>query len=404
MVGRPAFSRAVRIASFCGLLGAASSLPADARGFEVIHDFTNGADGGVPPYTLVLDRKGRLIGTANEGGANNAGIVFRLTHHRSGWKLSPLYNFIGSDGQPGWGVALDKNVIYANAFYAGIFGGPCGSAMQVKQANGAWQGTLMWTYTKDIDGCPTGNLVADRKGNVYGATQTGGANGWGSIIELSPSGTSWAETILYAFKGGSDGGAPFSGLIFDKAGNLYGTTTRAGTTGCGGYGCGTVFELSPSQSGWMYNVLYTFQGGNDGGSPTAGLTFDGSGDLYGATESYGADGGGAVFEMVPAQGAWNFNVLASMAGSAGPVAPLTVAASGAVYGANYRDGANGYGSAFAVTEQNGHWTYKDLHDFTGGSDGGYPGGGLTLDAKGHLYGTTILGGADNFGVAYEIGK
>lgn len=392
-----------RIAAMAALV-ASTAAPASASGFEVIHDFTNGEDGAVPPYTLALDRKGRLVGTANQGGANNAGLVFRMTRHNSGWKLAPLYNFSGSDGQPGWGLTLAGRTIYANATYVGVFGGPCGSAMRIKQANGAWQGSLMWTYTKDVDGCPTGNLVADRAGNVYGVTQNGGANGWGAVVELSPSGSSWTETILYAFKGGSDGGAPYSGLVFDKAGNLYGAATRAGSSGCGGYGCGTVFELSPSKSGWTYTVLYTFQGGNDGGSPVAGLVFDGAGNLYGATESYGANGGGTVFEMSPDNGAWSFNVLAGMTGGAGPVAALTLAPSGAIFGTNYRDGADGYGSVFELTETNGQWTYKDLHDFTGGSDGGYPGGGVTLDKRGKLYGTTVLGGANNFGVVYELGK
>ncbi|MGH6887747.1 MAG: choice-of-anchor tandem repeat GloVer-containing protein [Rhizomicrobium sp.] len=397
------FVPAARTAAVAVLVAAAAA-PASAREFKVVHDFTNGTDGGVPGYTLTLDRKGRLVGAASQGGADNAGIVFRMTHRNSGWSLAPLYDFNGSDGEPEWGVTLQVATIYANASYAGVFGGPCGSAMKISRAQGGWQGTLMWTYTKDIDGCPTGNLVADRSGNVYGATQNGGPNGWGAVVELSPSGSGWSEQILYAFQGGSDGGAPYSGLVRDKAGNLYGTATRAGSSGCGGYGCGTVFELSPSQSGWTFNVLYTFQGGNDGGSPVAGLTFDGAGNLYGATESYGVNGGGTVFKISPRQGAWKFNVLAGMTGNAGPVVAVTVAPSGAIYGTNYRDGADGYGSVFQVDRTNGNWTYEDLHDFTGGSDGGYPGGGVTFDKKENLYGTTVLGGADNFGVVYEIGK
>jgi hypothetical protein len=192
-------------------------------------------------------------------------------------------------------------------------------------------------------------------------------------------------------------------MIFDKAGNLYGTTTRAGGSGCG-QGCGTVFELSPSQSGWTYNVIYTFTGGNDGGQPTAGLVFDKSGNLYGAAESFGTNGGGAIFELSPSQGGWTFNLLASPAGTGGPVVALTVASPTTIYGTNFFDGADSYGSVFRVKESGGKSTYKDLHDFTSGGDGGYPGGGVTLDAKGNLYGTTVLGGANNFGVVWEIGK
>ncbi|HEX4080739.1 MAG TPA: choice-of-anchor tandem repeat GloVer-containing protein [Rhizomicrobium sp.] len=396
---RPRLS--VLACSFAGGISLVLTLaaPASAHGFQVVHDFTNGTDGGVPPYTMVLDKKGRLVGTASQGGADDAGVVFRMAHGKSGWSLTPLYNFSGSDGQPGWGVTLDKSTIYTNATYDAVFGGACGSALQINHG----QGVLMWTFTEDKDGCPTGNLVLDRSGNAYGVTQIGGPNGWGAVFELSPSGGTWTETILYGFEGGSDGGTPYSGLVPDKAGNLYGTTARAGT-GCGGYGCGTVFELSPSQSGWNYNVIYTFRGGDDGGQPVAGLVFDKSGNLYGATESYGANGGGTVFELSPSQGAWTFNLLASMAGDAGPVVALTVPSSNTVYGTNYRDGADGYGSAFKVTRSHGAWTYKDLHDFTGGSDGGYPGGGVTLDAKGDLFGTTVLGGADSYGVVWEIGK
>lgn len=381
------------------VVGVLLTTPASAKSFQVIHDFTNGTDGGIPPYTLVLDRKGRLLGTANSGGANGAGIIFRMTHKKSGWSLTPIYNFGDTEGQPGWGLTPFKGRFYANAFYAEVMDGPCGSALQVKGS----QSVLVHTYVMKQDGCPTGNLVLDRSGNVYGVTQDGGANGWGSIFELSYSGGSWTQTILYSFQGGSDGGAPYSGLIFDKAGNLYGTATARGSSGCG-QGCGTVFELSPSESGWSYNVIYSFSGSNDGGQPVAGLTIDQAGNLYGAAESFGANGGGTVFELSSSGGAWSFTLLASLSGNAGPVAPLTIDAKGTVYGTTYRDGAGGYGSVFKLAQSGGSWINTDLHDFTGGSDGGYPGGGVTVDSKGRLFGTTVLGGADNYGVVWEIGK
>lgn len=380
-------------------VGVLLTAPASAKSFQVIHDFTNGTDGGVPPYTLILDKKGRLLGTANEGGANGAGIIFRMTHRKSGWSLAPIYNFSGTEGQPGWGLTAFKGNFYANALYAEVMGGPCGSALQIKPS----QSVLMHTYVMKQDGCPTGNLVLDRSGNVYGVTQDGGANGWGSIFELSDSGGSWTQTILYSFQGSSDGGAPYSGLVFDKAGNLYGSATAGGLGGCG-QGCGTIFELSPSKSGWSYNVIYSFQGGNDGGQPTAGLVFDNSGNLYGAAESFGANGGGTVFELSPSGGSWNFNLLASLSGNGGPVVSLTLDSTGTIYGTNFFDGADGYGSVFKLSQSGGTWTYKDLHDFTSRSDGGYPGGGVTVDSKGHLFGTAVLGGENNFGVVWEIGK
>jgi uncharacterized repeat protein (TIGR03803 family) len=391
------------VATAC-VFGAGLVAPASAQGFEVIHNFTGGDDGGVPPYTLVLDKKGDLVGTANQGGADQAGVIFSMADKKSGWSLKPLYNFNGDDGQPGWGVTLDKGSMYTIASYAGVMGGACGSALQINKSQKQWQSVVMHTFEEKDDGCPTGNLVLDKAGNAYGVTQDGGPNGWGEIYELSPSGGTWKETTLHAFGGEGDGGTPYSGLIFDKSGNLYGAATRGGEGGCDD-GCGTVFELSPSQTGWTYNVLYSFQGGDDGGAPVAGLTLDKSGNLYGATESYGANGGGTVFELSPSNGTWTFNVLASMSGSTGPVVAVTLDKAGTIYGTNYRDGADDYGSVFELSQSGGSWTYTDLHDFTGGDDGGYPGGGVTIDAKGNLYGTTVLGGADKYyGVVWEIGK
>ena len=385
-----------------GILVAGIAGPAAAKGFQVIHNFTNGRDGGVPPYTLALDKKGHLVGTTNQGGADQAGIIFSMAQKGAGWSLKPLYNFSGDDGQPGWGVALNKGSMYTIASYAEVMGGPCGSALQINQSPNHWQSILMHTFIEKDEGCPTGDMVLDKAGNAYGVTQ-GGANGWGSLYELSPSNGSWTETILYAFQGGSDGGSPYSGMIFDKAGNLYGTATSGGEAGCA-QGCGTVYELSPSQSGWTYKVIYTFTGGNDGGQPTAGLVFDKSGNLYGAAESFGANGGGTIFELTPSQSGWTFNLLASPAGKGGPVVALTSASPNMIYGTNLFDGADSFGSVFRLTQSGGKWTYKDFHDFTGGSDGGYPGGGVTLDAMGNLYGTAVLGGANNFGVVWEIGK
>jgi len=163
-----------------------------------------------------------------------------------------------------------------------------------------------------------------------------------------------------------------------------------------------VFELSPSGSGWTYNVLHAFSGGTDGGQPVAALTFDRAGNLFGATTSFGANGGGTIFELKPSRGAWKYKILYSLAGSDGPVAALALDKTGTIYGTAFFDGAYGYGSVFSLLPVSGKWRYTDLHDFTGGADGGYPGGGVVLDATGTLYGTAVLGGADGKGVVYEI--
>ena len=119
--------------------------------------------------------------------------------------------------------------------------------------------------------------------------------------------------MLYNFTGNADGGLPFAGVIFDKADNLYGTTVAGGQRGCE-IGCGIVFQLTPSGSGWTENVLYTFKGGNDGGEPYAGLVLDNMGNLYGATALNGTGAGGTVFEMTPTNGNWVFTLAYSLIG------------------------------------------------------------------------------------------
>jgi uncharacterized repeat protein (TIGR03803 family) len=373
--------------------------PAAAATFQVIHDFTGGADGAVPGYTLLKDGNG-FIGAANQGGGGY-GTVFRLAQKAGAWIVKPLYDFTGDEGQPGWGVIHGpKGSLFVNATYASVQGGPCGSALELDRATAPanatkLNSTLLHTYVKSEDGCPTGNLLRDASGNLFGVTQNGGANAWGSVFELSPSQSGWTETILYSFRGAEDGGAPYSELVADDAGNLYGTASASTVNH------GTVFKLSPFNGSWSYSVLYPFTGGEDGGQPVAALTFDRAGNLYGATTSFGAKGGGTIFTLTPSAGAWKFHVLHSLTGSDGPVAALTLAKTGAIYGTAFMDGADGYGSVFSLTPVSGKWRYKDLHDFTGGADGGYPGGGVVLNA-GILYGTAVLGGANGLGVVYEV--
>lgn len=381
--------------------GLALAAPAVASSFQVIHDFTGGKEGAVPGYTLLNDGKDAFIGAANQGGLGY-GTIFRVTQKAGAWKVKPLYDFQSSEGQPGWGVIHGAGgSLYVNATYASVQGGPCGSALELDPAKAPagrakLASTLLHTYVKADDGCPTGNLLRDQSGNLFGVTQDGGANGWGSVFELSPGKGGWTQTILYSFRGAEDGGAPYSELIADDAGNLYGAASASTQN------FGVVFELSPSESGWSYNVLYTFTGGADGGQPVAALTFDKRGRLFGATTSFGANGGGTVFRLSPKGGSWKFKVLYSMSGSDGPVAALNIGRTGTIYGTNFMDGANGYGSVFSLAPSGRKWVYTDLHDFTGGADGGYPGGGVVFDSTGNLFGTAVLGGANGLGVLYEV--
>lgn len=389
---------AASVAALAGLCCVSSS---SAATFQVIHDFTGGKDGAVPGYTLVPEGKGRFLGAAHDGGAGY-GTIFELKQKKEAWHVKPLFDFTGDEGQPGWSVVRAGGKLYTNAGAASVMGGPCGSALELSKPSGApgakWSATVMRTYVKSQDGCPTGNLLVDKQGNVFGVTQNGGGDNWGSVFELTPNGSGWTETILHTFTGApDDGGAPYSELVSDDAGNLYGTATAC-QSGC----WGTVFELSPSDSGWTYKVLYAFTGGADGGQPTAGLLRDKEGNLYGAAESAGPQGGGAIFELSPSGGHWTYSVLAAMSGTGGPVAALSMDRTGNLYGTNFFDGADGYGSVFKLKRTVKGWKYQTLHDFTGGADGGFPGGGVVQDESGALLGTTVLGGANGMGVLYRI--
>jgi uncharacterized repeat protein (TIGR03803 family) len=184
--------------------------------------------------------------------------------------------------------------------------------------------------------------------------------------------------------------------------NLYGTTSVGGADGYG-----TVFELSPSKSGWKESILYNFQLQNDGGVPYGGLVFDHSGNLYGAATDGGAggtNGGGTVFELTHSAGGWQFNVLNSLSGwgISGTFRNLLLDGSGNIYATTHCDGTYSAGTVYQLTKSGGVWTYVPLYTFTGGTDGLYSFSNLVLDSKGNLYGTTAEGGANGAGVVFKI--
>jgi uncharacterized repeat protein (TIGR03803 family) len=249
-------------------------------------------------------------------------------------------------------------------------------------------------------------LLLDPAGNIFSTTASGGPLAEGVVFELKSSNHGlWTESLLRVRLGlGADG--PDGGLVSDKAGNLYGTTL-----GGGPFGAGTVFELSPPKQGapWILTVLHAFEGGTDGMRPYGGVVFDQAGNLYGATSLGGGStrclsGCGIVFQLVaPVKlgGAWTEHILHRFKGDADaatPVAGLTIDSHGHLYGTTIDGGANG-GTVFEIapSEAGGAWTETVLHSFTG-SDGASPYGGLTLDAAGNLYGAATYGG--NFGCAF----
>jgi uncharacterized repeat protein (TIGR03803 family) len=239
-----------------------------------------------------------------------------------------------------------------------------------------------------------GNLILDGKGNLYGTTSEGGiCSICGSVFELSPDSGGWRKTTLYSFTGGSDGAQPDAGVVFDAAGNLYGTTVQGG--------CGTVFRLSPVSGGtWKETVLHTFTGGSDGCEPVAGVTLDKSGNVYGTASQSGPNGGGIVFELSQSSGIWTETILHSFASTSddgqSPFAALATDKQGNLYGTTLYGGADGFGVVFELSQSGGVWSESVIYSFqyfNSDHDAAYPYAGVTLDGAGNLYGTTNYGGA-----------
>jgi uncharacterized repeat protein (TIGR03803 family) len=332
---------------------------------SVLYNFTGGTDGANPYASLIFDQKGNLYGTTAYG-AQGSGAVFQLAPNADGsWTESVIYSFLG--GKDG--------------------------------------------------GNPSASLVFDQKGNLYGTTQDGGngAPGNGTAFKLTPNADgSWTESVLYVFSGGEDGGNPTASLIMDSAGNLYGTTFYGNSGPCLGGECGVVFELMPNADGtWTESVLYRFKGGKDGGNPETDLIFDQAGNLYGTTKVGGCSGNcGVVFELTPqTDGSWMESVLYRFNGRDGryPAAGLISDAAGNLYGTTVLGGDlslcnNGSGCGVVyklVPNSNGKWTETVLHRFLN-RPGVFPYTGLIFDSSGNLYGTTFGDGNSTFGSVFEV--
>ena len=409
---------------------------AQAQNFIVLHPFSGNADGSYPRTGLTMDRAGNLYGTAVGGGTPSChsgdygpgcGTVFKLVRSGSGWSLSPLYSFSGSPD----GAAPHSRLVfgpdgrlYGTTINGGqgacdsLFGVGCGTVFSLRPPANAcktaicpWSETVLYRFSGGSDGGePLGDLAFDQAGNLYGTTLGGGNGGCGVgcgvVYKLTPSGGGWTESVVYAFTGGDDGSNPWGGVAFDNAGNLYGTTAAGGYVSNGDCyeGCGTVFQLTPSGSGWSENTLHIFQG-NDGNFSVATFAFDQQGNLYGDSTSGGTHNGGVIFELSPSDGSWNFSLLEqSLSGNiqAGSWATLTIDSSGNLLGTSRGGGLYGQGYVFKLTQSNGVWSLTDVYDFYGGTDGGLPASSVAFDAAGNLYGTAELDGALNEGVVWEI--
>ena len=386
-----------------------AALPIQCQTFTVLHDFTGGNDGAQPMAGLAMDRAGNFYGSTEGGGIWGNGTVFRLAHRSSGWILNPLYSFQAQpDGAyPYSGVTIGPDgTPYGNTLIGGASN--LGTVFNLRPtptppvtALAPWHENILFSFIPDTGSFPQFNtLVFDSLGNLYGTTYEygNGFSDYGSVYELVHSNNTWTINVLHRFLGGTgDGAKPRGRLTFDNAGNLYGTSTSGGANGVG-----TVYELVHTQLGWTLQILYSFTGGADGGGPSGGVVFDNAGNLYGTTGGGGA-GGGTVFELSPAGGQWTITTLHTFGAElVGPFSGVTLDAAGNLYGTTYYDGLHHQGLAYKLTRSGGSWTYTDLHDFTGGSDGSNPICDVVVDANGTVYGTSLYGGTHNGGLVWQI--
>jgi uncharacterized repeat protein (TIGR03803 family) len=251
---------------------------------------------------------------------------------------------------------------------------------------------------------PSNSLISDGKGNLYGVTATGGNpscnfRGCGLVFELSPgTGNLWTEKILYSFVGGSsDGAIPLTDLIFDSKGNLYGATANPSS----------VYELTPNANGtWTEKVLYLFPN-QEGYDPGSRLALDSKGNVYG-TLTRGGFNSGEVFELIPqSNGTWKESVLYGFTGSNGdgnsPYGGVVLDAKGNIYGTTEKGGTSNYGTVYKLTPNgSGGFSETIIYNFTQQGDGGFPLAPLTISAAGNLYGTTLLGGVNNMSTVFEL--
>ncbi len=395
------------------VLAVVTSQAAQAQTFKVLHTFT-GSDGSNPSAGVTI-QGGDLYGTTFAGGdltcngGHGCGTVYELKRIGASWTFGSLHTFTGSDGSiPTAPVVFGPD---GNIYSTAEFGPGKGSVFKLTPSPLCrlhkyyrnmppcrWAESVLYTFQGGTDGSKPIGLVFDQAGNIYGTTSSGGIYGQGTVYELTSSGSGWTESLLHSFQPNDiDGLMPYrSVMVFDQAGNLYGTTSQGGA-----HNAGSVFQLTPSGSGWTENVLYSFTNEEDGSFPYSGLIIDQSGNLYGTTTDAGTGHGGTVFELSPSGGGWTFSVLYSLTGplgqQAGPAWALVMDAAGNLYDVTQGDGAYNKGNVFKLTNTGGSWTYTSRYDFTGGRDGNFPISGVTLDANGNLYGTTYYGGDLNCG-------
>lgn len=318
-----------------------------------LYTFENGADGGGPQGGVILDSAGNLYGTTlYAGGGNGCGTVFQLVNSNGVWTKNVLHPFDSSTGDacfPYGGLTFDASGnLYGTTASGGAF--DTGAVFQLTpNQDGSWNYRVIYNFQAGGSGDganPHGTLILDGAGNLYGTTLNGGFYNAGTAFKLTPgSGGAWTESVINTFSG-PDGAGPLGGLIFDSKGNLYGATFSGGPIGAG-----VIFELTPSGGNWAEQVIYSFTVIANGANPSAGsLLMDSSGNLYGETYN-GGFGLGVLFQLVPTGGGWTENVLhrfLNKIDGSYPSGGLVMDSAGDMWGTDTHGGLGGSGIVFEV--------------------------------------------------------
>jgi len=372
------------------LLCATTAIALHGQTFTTLHSF-DGTDGKVPEAGLVQATNGNLYGTAGSGGANGDGTIFKITPSGT---LTMIYSFCQPPNRCTDGAYPFAGLIQATDgdFYGTTAeGGANGHGTVFKISPSGTLATLHSFCSEN--GCADGQypdavLVQAVDGDFYGTTYSGGANGFGTVFKINPSG---ALTTLHSFcseSGCTDGQYPDVGLVQAIDGNLYGITYAGGASGDG-----TVFKMTPSGK---LTTLHSFDS-TDGQYPLAGLVQATDGSFYGTTDEGGAAGFGTVFKITASGTLTTLHSFDSTDG-AEPSGALVQAADGSFYGTTAYGGASNFGTAFKITASG---TLATLHSF-GSGEGIVPYTGLIQDTNGTFYGTTVRGGADNHGTLFSL--
>jgi uncharacterized repeat protein (TIGR03803 family) len=402
------------------IAAAAPFASSHAASESVLYSFNVPPNGGRPAAALISDAAGNLYGTTYTGAKSGFGTAFELSPPAKGktaWTERVLHHF-GPLPHGAYPESAALTLDAAGNLYGVTTRGGNNDAGVVfklaKPADGAaeWAETVLYHFNGGKrGGTPYGSVIFGSDGSLYGTTGFGGTGGAGTVFKLTPrsGGSPWTETVLYGFTNGPDGGYPYCTLVFDSAGNLYGTTLNGGNAGNG-----VVFELSPPTSGgaWTEQVLHSFDSPTDGNLPFAGVVFDAGGNLYGTTDNGGPNNWGTVFEVSPPKrGArnWTETVLYNFGfntdGGNPGYSRLALDARGNLYGATQVGGTPRSGVAFKLApprQGRTNWTETPLYSFTGSSDGGEPESGLIPGPNGSLIGTTFRGGANDLGTVYQL--